>query len=368
MLFGLVVATAFHKKAYRYVPKPIRVILILQIIVYLFYYIIYLDSTYFTRVFLLLITLSLLAVQLSSINKFELIKTYNYWLVIQSVAGAIGFFLVFFGFLEPLYEFIQLDGRKGYFYGLFTTNAVFDGFIRNAGFYDEPGSLAGWGIIALLLNKLFIGNKRVEYLLIFGLISTLSMAYFIQITAYLILFYKKQRRNIIILIFLFVIALVAFSSLDQNLNNAIFGRFNVNVQTGLLVGDNRYELFIKCWRVFTTSPILGVGATNLATVYAMKEGFMGGNFFVNFASDGLFGAFITYIPLLFLLKLGQYKRKYFYAFIVILLGYLQRPYTDTQLLYPLLQYTMLLHAYFDVNKNKVFHRRKSKYSISNNDE
>ena len=95
---------------------------------------------------------------------------------------------------------------------------------------------------------------------------------------------------------------------------------------------------------------------------------MGGNFFVNFASDGLFGAFITYIPLLFLLKLGQYKRKYFYAFIVILLGYLQRPYTDTQLLYPLLQYTMLLHAYFDVNKNKVLHRRKSKYSISNNDE
>ena len=107
----------------------------------------------------------------------------------------------------------------------------------------------------------------------------------------------------------------------------------------------------KCWKIFKTSPIVGVGASNMVNVFAAKEGFLGANFFTNWASDGLLGVVITYIPLLFLLKLGIRKRQYKYAFIVIFIGYLQRPYTDTLLLYPLLQYTLLLYAYLDVNKN-----------------
>ena len=59
------------------------------------------------------------------------------------------------GLLEPLFQFIEMDGRPGYFYGLFTTNTVFGGFVRNAGFYDEPGALSNWGVFALLFNKLF---------------------------------------------------------------------------------------------------------------------------------------------------------------------------------------------------------------------
>lgn len=60
-----------------------------------------------------------------------------------------------------------------------------------------------------------------------------------------------------------------------------------------------------------------------------------------------------------LMVLGQRKRQYKYAFIIILLGYLQRPYTDTQLLYPLTLYTLLLFAYLDVRSNtkKINHDR-----------
>ena len=232
ILFILVGATAFSKNAYRHVPKPISTIIIFQIIVWLFYSVFYLDSSYLTRVFILLSTFSILGLQLSYRNKFEFIKTYNFWLVFQAVAGSIGFVLVFAGLLQPLSNFIQMDGRPGYFYGLFTTNAVFEGFARNAGFYDEPGSLAGWGIFALLLNKLYINNKKIEYLLLFGLISTLSMAYFVQIPAYLFFFYKNQRRKIILTMFLFLLILIGLASFNEGLDYAIFGRFTVNELTG----------------------------------------------------------------------------------------------------------------------------------------
>jgi hypothetical protein len=278
----------------------------------------------------------------------------------QAVAGTIGFVLVLVGLLQPLSQFIEMDGRTGHFYGLFTTNAVFDGFIRNAGFFDEPGALAFWGIFALLFNKIYINNKKIEYLLIFGLVSTLSMAYFIQVFAYFFLFYKNQRMKILLPVILLLLVLKGLASYSEGLDDAIFGRFLIDEQTGNLSGDNRSELLERCWRIFTTSPIIGVGARNLITSISFKEGFVGANFFFNWAADGLLGVVVTYIPLLFLLKLGQRKRQYTSAFIIILLGYLQRPYTDTQLLYPLIQFTLLLFAYLDVVNNYNFiHGRKS---------
>ena len=359
VLLGLAGVAALSRKAFQNVPRTITFIIFLQIIVWILYGVIYNDSSYLTRVFLLLITFSILGLQLSYRNKFEFIKTYIFWLAFQAIAGTIGFVLVLIGLLHPISQFIEMDGRPGYFYGLFTTNAVFDSFIRNAGFYDEPGALAFWGIFALLLNKLYIGNKKIEYLLLFGLISTLSMAYFIQVAAYLFFFYKNQRKKILLSAFLFLIVLIGLASLNAGLDSAIFGRFIVDEQTGMLAGDNRYELMERCWRIFQTSPAIGVGANNLATVVAAKEGFVGANFFVNWASDGILGVVITYFPLLLLLKLGQRKRQYKYAFIIILLGYLQRPYTDTQLLFPLIQYTILLFAYLDVNKNNFKQINKS---------
>jgi hypothetical protein len=351
VLFILVGVTALHKNAYRLVPKPIATIILFQIIVWLLYGLFHDDASYLTRVFLLLITLSLLGIQLSYRNKFEFIKTYIIWLAFQAIAGTIGFVLVLIGLLQPISQFTEMDGRPGYFYGIFTTNAVFDHFIRNAGFYDEPGALAFWGIFALLLNKLYINNKKIEYLLLFGLVSTLSMAYFIQVFAYFFFFYKNQRMKILLPLILFLLVIIGITSLNTDLDNAIFGRFRIDKQTGNLSGDNRTELLEKTWKIFKTSPMIGVGATSLATNIAKKNGFMGANFFVNWASDGIFGVVMTYIPLLFLLKLGQFKRQYTYAFIIILLGYFQRPYTDTQLLYPLLQYTLILFAYLNVNKH-----------------
>ena len=352
ILFVLAGATALIKNAYRHVPKPIAIIISIQIFCWFFYTVFYQDSSYLTRVFLLFITLSILGIQLSYRDKYEFINTYNFWLVFQAVAGSIGFVLVFSGLLKPLSQFIEMDGRPGYFYGLFTTNAVFEGFIRNAGFYDEPGALACWGIFALLLNKLFIDNKKIEYLLIFGLISTLSMAYFVQLILYFFYFYKKQWKKLVLPVISFLILLISMASLDEGIDYAIFGRFASNEQTGGLTGDNRTQLLLKTLNVFKTSPIFGVGATNLSTKYADDDSFLGANFFVNWAADGILGSLVTYLPFFLLFKLGKYKRQYKYAFLIIILGFIQRPYTDTILLYPLISYTLVLYAYLDIRKYK----------------
>ena len=119
ILFVLAGATALIKNAYRHVPKPIAIIISIQIFCWFFYTVFYQDSSYLTRVFLLFITLSILGIQLSYRDKYEFINTYNFWLVFQAVAGSIGFVLVFAGLLQPLSNFIQMDGRPGYFYGLF---------------------------------------------------------------------------------------------------------------------------------------------------------------------------------------------------------------------------------------------------------
>lgn len=356
VLFALVGVTALLKNSFRHVPKPIFIILVLQILVWLFYALIWLDTSYLTRVGLLITTLGLVSIQLSDNNTYGFVKVYNFWLVLQVLLGSIGFILVLFGLLEPVFQFIEMDGRPGYFYGFFTTNAVFSGMARNAGFFDEPGALANWGLYSLVINKLFLKNRRIEILLILGLISTLSMAYFILIALYALLFYRKQRKKLFLTVIVLLITVTVISSISDVLYQSVFGRFEINQETGLLKGDNRTVLFLRTWSVFSSSPWVGVGATNLATVNADELGFVGANFFVNWASDGLLGVFVSYLPLFFLFVLGRKNRFYKYAAIIIFMGYVQRPYTETQLLYPLLLYTILTLSYFDVYRGKPYKR------------
>ncbi|MDC3252263.1 hypothetical protein OAU18_00925 [Schleiferiaceae bacterium] len=245
-----------------------------------------------------------------------------------------------------------MDGRQGYFYGLFTTNAVYDGFIRNAGFYDEPGALAFWGMYALLLNKLFVDNKKIEYLLLFGLISTLSLAYFIQVFMYLVFFQKMERKIVVTRVLIFSLVLFGVSVMSEGLSDAIFGRISIDNETGRFAGDNRSELFIRTYGLFLRAPFMGLGATHLITTISFQEGFVGGNFIFNMAADGVLGSLVTYLPLMYLFWLGKRRKEYTYAAIIILTGYLQRPYTDTVLLYPLSQYTLILFAHLECNKRE----------------
>lgn len=334
------------------VPRPIAMLLVLQIAAWGIYSVIHgLDTSYFTRILMLCITYMFLAIQLSG-ECDGFIKTYNTWLVFQAVAGTIGFVLVVMGILQPLFVFSEMDGRPGYFFGLFATNTYSDGLVRNAGFYDEPGALAFRGMYALIINKLFVDNKKVEVLLIAGLISTLSLAYFIQIALYTYFFYKEQWRKLIPYIAAFILALVLISSFNNRMEEAIFGRMEYDEKTGTFSGDNRSKMTKICWDIFLESPIVGQGARHMIEISKERRVFVGANPNLTLACDGIIGQLIYWSPFLFLFGLRRYDKKYGCAFWIIIVGFLQRPYDGTQLLYPLMSFTIVLHAYNSSNSRQ----------------
>lgn len=274
----------------------------------------------------------------------EFIKTYNAWLVFQAIAGAIGIVLVLCGILHPIFEFREMDMRPGYFFGLFTTNTYLDGLVRNAGFFDEPGALAFWGIYALLLNKLFVNNRKVELLLIIGLLSTLSLAYFIQLTLYICFFYSNKWKKSIVYILVLFVALKVLASFNEQMDAAIFGRLAYNEETGTIAGDNRSQLMDVCWDIFMTSPLIGKGAENLIAISAQTQEFVGANAFTTLASDGIIGQIIILSPFFYLLALSRKDKRFGWAFVILITGFLQRPYDSSQLLYPLLSFSLILQA------------------------
>ncbi len=328
------------------IPSKMRNILYVQIFCWVFYSMIHQDTSYFTRILYLLITYMLLKMQYNDDNENNFVKIYDGWISLQAVCGTIGLILVTIGILTPLGFFTEMDGRRGYFFGLFTTNVYFGGLVRNAGFFDEPGAMACWGIYALLLNKLFVKNKVIEYALIIGLISTLSMAYYIQLAGYLLLFYRKRTWKLILIVVTIYMASRVIASYNTELSNAIFGRFEYNESTGKLAGDNRSDLVDTCWKIFCDYPIFGMGARALASSEtAQTYGFVGANFFTGWAADGLIGAFVSYLPLIMIFQMGRFDKKYYGVGLILLIGFLQRPYDSAQLLFPLLTYSILLHGY-----------------------
>ncbi len=348
LLFALAAFFVVTKNEYR-LPRPVAMLLVLQIVTWSIYAVIHgIDTSYFTRILMLCITYMFLEMQLSG-DRLSFIKTYNWWLVFQVVAGTLGFLLVVAGILQPLFEFREMDMRPGYFFGLFTTNTYLDGLVRNAGFYDEPGALAFWGMYALIINKLFVDNKKVEILLIAGLISTLSLAYFIQIAMYAFFFYKEQRRKLFSYVAAFILALVLISSFNKRMNRAIFGRMEYNEETGTIAGDNRSKMTKVCWDIFLDSPFIGQGARHLIEISAERRVFVGANPNLSLACDGVVGQLVYWSPFFFLFSLRRYDKKYGWAFWILIAGFLQRPYDGTQLLYPLMSFTIVLQAYLQVN-------------------
>lgn len=335
-------------------PISVGKLIACQIICWAMYSIIHMDSSYYTRILMLFITYLILRMQ-SEDKSYDFIKTYDIWLTLQVICGTIGILLVLLGILTPLAKFTEMDGRTGYFFGLFTTNAYLGGMVRNAGFFDEPGALAFWGIFALLFNKLFVRNKKIEYCLLIGLLSTLSLAYYIQLAVYLLIFYRKKTWKLILLVTIVYIAIKYMASFNEGMNESIFGRFEYDTETGHFQGDNRSALMVRCWTIFQDYPVLGIGARVLVGDEIQRiYGFVGGNFFFNWAADGLVGVIITYLPLFGIFRIGRFDARYYGIALLLFIGFLQRPYDSTQLLYPLLTYTLLQNGILSINLNKKF--------------
>lgn len=127
-------------------PSKINKIVIIQFVGYFLLGIIHNDKLDFVRCYFLIIVYLLLLCLYNAGTLLKYIKFNNYLLSLQCILGVVAFILFFIGQLSPIFPFENTDGRIAYCYGLTCSNAVVDNVIRVAGYFDEPGSLAFWGI------------------------------------------------------------------------------------------------------------------------------------------------------------------------------------------------------------------------------
>lgn len=267
----------------------------------------------------------------------------------MAIGGTVAFFLILLTGMPPLFEFTEFDERTGYCFGLTTTNAYFFRIIRYAGFFDEPGQIAFWGIWALIFNYLFFKNRKFEKVLSICLIFTFSMAYYIQMFFYILFFKIRDKKNIFnLLIVLGLVGGVIYSTKDSDFDLYVltFKRFEAD-DSGKLKGDNRSDLAELAEDVFLQNPVFGAGARHVADDFP----YMNANPFFTLAVDGIVGTINTYLPLIFIICLNFKRRDLIKAIFILVLGYLQRPY-GIPFIFPFTLYSFVMLSYLKYNAKR----------------
>lgn len=319
----------------------------LQIIGWLIFIILHRDVLYVERIiYISIVYFFILCLYNCRGGIFRFMEQYDKFITFMAIAGTICFFLVFLFQIPALFSFSNKDGREALFYGLTSTNTIWGNIIRYAGYFDEPGAMAYWGIWALIFNKLFFENKKIEKYLLICLTFTLSMAYYIQVVFYILFFKLKSLKQVLVVSLIVIVLGGAFYYTAQNvpaLYTLTFSRFELR-DDGQLRGDNRSELAEKAKTQFLSAPMTGKGISNMSDLEYMSD-----NPYETLAYDGVIGTIITYLPFIFLWAKGS--RKIRFAIIILGLGFLQRPFHHYILYYFMTYNFLLLTINFNNNEN-----------------
>jgi hypothetical protein len=258
---------------------------------------------------------------------------YNKWILIMAILGCIVFFLVLIFNIQPLSIAIDIaDGRPifNYFLTFSKSDVYYTGIIRYAGFFDEPGAIAYWGVYALIINRLFIGKRRLETILAVSLLFTFSIGYYIQLLAYLVLF-LVTRKNIIQSIFLtFLVGFTVWSismtkdTVNSEIYDHTFGRIeslieeSQNESSIIAVGD-REELTKNAIKAFKENPLFGTSRTDVR---------VGNNVYETLALYGIIGSAFLLFPFMLLIVWSIKNKDYtlLKCVVVISLGFTHRPF------------------------------------------
>ena len=280
----------------------------------------------------------------------DFIKKYNTWIVIMAIAGTVTWVLVTFRGFEPFYVIPdRADTRPIANYLLTFTKSVDDtiGSIRYAGFFDEPGAMAYWGIFALIINKLFVKIQRLEIILIVCLLFTFSIGFYAQLLVYFILFYLKKRNIGTTLVVLLGVGIFAFAVIQTEgtqydaVYNRTYGRvLNIlegrDVANNTLGVENREEMTELAKKEFLNNPLFGT---------SRKDIYITDNIYEPLALYGIFGSLFVLSPFIFLfmwsLKNGDHN--FLKANIVIWVGFAHRPFHNYVLYFFILYLIIVMY-------------------------
>ena len=344
--------------------SPFSEIIFIQCLFWFFFCIYHRDSSYITRVFFLMIAyLSILCIHNTTTGVRNFLLLYNKIILAMAIGGTLCFLLVLCFSFTPIFNFENVDGRTAYCFGLTCTNTYIGNVIRYAGYFDEPGAMAYWGIFALLFNRLFFYNQKFERTLMFCLVFTFSIAYYIQIVFYILFFTIKQVKHFFMLLFcaaIIVGGIYLSKDTDFDIYRFTIYRFELDESTGTIQGDSRSDLTEKAKKQFEKAPILGIGAQKFVEIDYMAD-----NPYEILAKDGIVGEIVTYLPLLVMVFVGLKRNKDFlYAAIILAMGYLQRPF-HVDLIHPMMLYMMVLLTIM-YNKSALCRKNEKTTNINRN--
>jgi len=349
LIITLFVATLLNSFA-----KPSKLLITIMIIQFLGYWLPDLMHGTVYGAYGKLITMFLAIVLISfidgSVGLEDFFRHYNKWILLMAMLGTITFFLVLTTGLQP---FMIVEDRAGggngkelynYYLTFSKANQNLVGMIRYSGFFDEPGAMGYWGIYALIINRLFVKNNRLETILIICLIFTFSLGYYVQAALYLILFNVK-RKNIGQSVLVFILVGVVFGGVFHTQGTRYdavfeksFGRLeSIQEESGGTISiaiDNRAENTENALREFLENPLLGTSNRDVA---------VGNNIYESLALYGIIGSVLILFPFFLLLFWAIKYRDYelLKAFIVIVAGFTHRPF-HASLLYFFMIYCIIM--------------------------
>lgn len=269
----------------------------------------------------------------NTIGLKEFFKKYNRWIAFMAILGSITLFLVTFRDFQPLY-FIQDRADERFIFNYLLTFTKSDVLAANtfryAGFFDEPGAMAFWGLFALLFNRLFIKDKYLEIVLIPCLLLTFSMGFYVQLFFYIIFFTvsKKNLSKTLFALIVIIILGIGVSMLENTKFDFIYrstierfeNLYDESGESDISQGvGNRAEYQEKAYREFTKGPLLGTAAADGLD--------LGDNFFEPLAKYGIIGTLFLYSPLFAILILSLRRKQYDItkAVVIIIIGFAHRP-------------------------------------------
>lgn len=334
--------------------KPLLPIILVQILGAILNMSVLGDWEYYKQILYILWGIVIISF-INGIGFKQFLYYYNRFILIIACLGVLSFLLSMLLGVRSFLEFTQMDGRDGWLiYLTFTNTNIGDRIIRYAGVFDEPGAMASWGMFSLLLNKVYVKDRKLEVPLIICLLFTLSLAYLIQLTLYLYFFYisrgtLKKKIVIILTVVIGISLFIICVDKDSPIYMLTLGRLGIGTSTDFFEDNNRAGMMEIAKKMFQSSPLFGVGPT---VFYAAD--YAADNPYETLAKDGIIGTIFLYLPLLKALKYVGKNKEILYMIIILAVGYLQRPFHIN-----ILHYTMIYLVLISAIKISKKSKRKS---------
>lgn len=359
VLLLLVLVTSSILGKFKYESSAIWKLFVVQWFGYLIYFCIH--STVLAvagQTMKMLLAITLVYFIESNIGLYSFFKKYNLWIFIMALLGSIAWFLSTYKGFQPLYMLPDRanDERLILNYLLTFTSGENSQNMRYAGFFDEPGTMAYWGLYALVFNKLFIKEKWIEWPLIICLLFTFSIGFYLMIILYLILFNLKKNNSTKIFISVLMISLIAFginSTKGTNLDfvyELTLGRIENSYWEGKRSGnvfavDDRSELAKLAKNEFTEHPFFGTNRDDLE---------VGNNAYETLALHGIIGSMFVLSPFIWILFRSIKRKDYdiFKADILFIAGFVHRPFHNALLYFFIIYCFIVLYEKTYMNSSR----------------